>query len=487
LFIDVLAFHLAGIFPVSLAFLSLLLIAVIIGALVAGTHPRRNWAFATLIFLGLTWAIAQEENLALEFQLGWSLVHLFAAACILAAAKCLTARREARWRWYALAFVADFLAIFSLASGLLLLVPLLAIPLWLRRVERLYVALILFHVCLVAIYVMQGGGASPGTGVPLAPLHDMTLYLFLYLGSGLGGLPGVRIPAGAVILLFLAAIAAWGLWRSLWLRTPFGVDKVTLLALGVFILCEAAVTTSGRSFLGVAQAASSRYGTASLIAMACVFGLAWRFCWNDLQRIPVAALLGCALWASNAYYPYVYGWTFRTARMDDMAFALINGTYPADKLNLAIVHFPERIKPFVGRAAELGLGIFSPSAAGYQPPMNSALAVEDMKALPPCRGDLEKTAVLHPDMLELEGWAASPTKSGGNWILAYNTNGRLVGYTRSSHNRPDVRALFPDIGSDRLGFDLFLRRDRLGEGLRLVVLSGTSPPSACTMPVKLPS
>ena len=71
--------------------------------------------------------------------------------------------------------------------------------------------------------------------------------------------------------------------------------------------------------------------------------------------------------------------------------------------------------------------------------------------------------------------------------LAYNTNGRLVGYTRSSHNRPDVRALFPDIGSDRLGFDLFLRRDRLGEGLRLVVLSGTSPPSACTMPVKLPS
>jgi hypothetical protein len=486
LFLDAHFFRLNGVFPIALAFVALLLLAVIFGALVAGTSSRRKWAFATIIFLGLTWAIAQEENLALEFQLGWLLVHLFAAACILAAAKALTARQEARWRWYALAFVADFLAIFSLASGLLLIVPLLAMPLWLWRMERLYVALILFHICLAVVYAMQGGGASPAAGVPMASLHEMMLYLFLYLGSGLGGLPGVRIPAGAVIVLFLAATAAWGLWRSVWLRTPFGVDKVTLLALGVFILCEAAVTTYGRSFFGIAQAASGRYGTASLIAMVCIFGLAWRFCRNDLQRIPVVALLGCAIWASNAYYPYVYAWLYRTRAVDDVTFALINGTYPTDKLKMySVITHPEQFRKEVRRIILLGLGPFSATASKYQLPTNQISAL-DLKLLPRCKGHIDDLS-MGTGMLEAQGWAASPTKTDANWILAYDGGDRLVGYTRASFDRPDVAAALPDIGSGLIGFDLFLRRDRLGEGLHLVVLSGTGPPSACTMPLKLPA
>jgi hypothetical protein len=486
LFLDAHFFRLAGVFPIALAFAALLLLASILGALVVGTSSRRNWAFATLIFLGLTWAIAQEENLALEFQLGWSLVHLFAAACILAAAKALTARQGARWRWYALAIVADFLATFSLASGLLLVVPLLAIPLWLRRIERLYVALILFHFCLAAVYTMQGGGAAPGADKAMASLHDMMLYLFLYLGSGLGGLPGVRIPAGAAILLFLAATAAWALWRSLWLRTPFGVDKVTLLGLGVFILCEAAVTTYGRSFFGIAQAASSRYGTASLIAVACIFGLAWRFCRNDLQRIPVAALLGCAIWASNAYYPYVYTWLYRTHALDDVTFALINGTYPTGKLKAySVITFPEQFRKEVRRTISLGLGPFSAAVSKYQLPTNQIAAL-DLKLLPACRGRIDNLSI-DAQIVEAQGWAASPTKTGANWIVAYDGGDRLVGYTRASFDRPDVSAALPDIGSGLIGFDLFLRRDRLREGMHLVVLNGTSPPSACAMPLKLPT
>jgi hypothetical protein len=487
LFIDALVFHLAGIFPVALAFIALLLLAVILGVMSSGTSSRRDLAFATLIFLGLTWAIAQQENLALEFQVGWSLVHLFAAACVLAAAKALTAGQKKRWRWYALAFVNDFLATFSLASGLLVIAPLLAISLWLRRIARPYTALILFHLFLVAAYVLRSGGNSPGAGAPTASLHDMALYMFLYLGSSLGGLPAARIPAGAVILLFLAAAAAWGLWRSLRLRTPFGVEEVTLLGLGLFILCEAAVTTYGRSFFGIDQAASSRYGTASLVTLGCVFALAWRFCRSDWQRIPVATLLGCALWASNAYQPYVYGWVYRTSAQDDMAFALINGAYPSAKLNLAVTHSPKQAEPWIRRAAELGLGAFSPSATRYQPPMNDLLAV-DMKALPPCRSGLDNAAVLEPDMVEIQGWAASPTKTGDNWVLAYDGAGRLVGYTRASHPRPDVPGVFRYIGSDRIGFDLFVRRDRIDGDLRLVIASSFGKPRACAFAgLKLPA
>jgi hypothetical protein len=498
LFIDGLFFHMAGLFPVIVTYVALLSIAVVIAAMAAGTGlRRRDWGIATMAFLGLTWSIAQQENLSYEFQVGWALVHLFALTCILSGAMALAAtERSARRAWYALALASDFLAVFSLASGLLIIVPLLAIPLWLRRIDRGYAALIVFHLCLMVAHVLRHEdlridiGASPVTlqemGASPVTLQEMALYLLLYLGNSLGGLPALRVPVGGLVLVFLVGLAGWGTWEALLRKRPLELNTTVLLGMGLLILCEAAVTDYGRSFFGVDQAASSRYGTASLIALACCFALGWRLCRSDLMRIPLAALLGIAIWASNAYQPYVYGWLYRADALDDIAFALINGTYPADKMEAySVILFPKQSVKKVRRAMILGLGPFSAWASRYQPP-STQLPALDAKGLPACLANIEKVSAAGLGMLEIQGWAILPSKAGDGWILAYDDAGKLIGLARASHPRPDVIAVFPHAGSDRVGFDLFLASVRVPEDGALLAVAGSSgAETACTIPGRL--
>jgi len=482
--IDGLLFHMAGIFPVAVSYASLLVIANLMAAMAVGKASRKNWAIATVIFLGLTWSISQNANFILEFNVQWALVHLFAIVCVLSAALALEGDHSAdQWRWYALAFASDFLAIFSLASGVLVIVPLLAIPLLRRKtIQRPYVALVLFHLCLAAAAYLQPGGSPPYT----APFRDMALYLFLFLGNCLGGLFELKATVGAILAILLVGFAARGAWISRRRKESLELGEAVALAIGIFVLSEGVITAYGRSWYGIEQAASSRYATASVIGVASLFVLAWRVYRSISLRILLAGLFGAVLWASNAYKPYIQGWLYRVHAADDIAFALINGTFPVDKMKLAAFGSPESLGPVVRRAAALGLGSFSPSAAKYRPPMNNLVSL-DPKALAPCRSGLDGVSMT-PNMLEVQGWAASPTKTGDNWILAYNGAGILVGYTRSSHARPDVAASYRDLGSVQVGFDLFLARGRIGaSGLRLVVASSSAAPSACVYTQKLPS
>lgn len=483
LLVDGRLFHMAGIFPVAVSYASLLVIANLMAAMAVGTASRKDWAVATVILLGLTWSISQQANLILEFQVGWALAHLFAIVCILAAAIALEADHGAdRRRWYALAFASDFLAVFSLASGVLVIVPLLAFPLLRRKtIQRPYAALILLHLCLAAVYLQPGGG-PPHT----APFRDMALYLFLFLGNCLGGLLELRAAAGAVVLISLLGFAGWGAWTSLRRKDPLEFQEAVVLAIGIFVLCEAMITAYGRSFYGIEQAASTRYATASVIGVAALFVLVWRAYRGVSLRILLVGLFGAVLWASNAYQPYVLGWLHRVHAADDIAFALINGAFPVDRMKLAMNRSPESFRPEIRRAATLGLGSFSPSATRYRPPVNS-LVWRDQKALVPCRSGLDGVS-LTPNTLEVQGWAASPAKTGDNWILAYNGAGNLIGYARSSHARPDIALFYRDLGSNQVGFDLFLARERIGNsGLRLVVASSSDAPSACIYARKLPS
>src|SRR5262249_50058327 len=154
-------------------------------ALSADTARRAGIVF--LVALGLAWSTCQWPNLASAFQVQMGLVHLFALAALAAVSAGSTAG-------LCIAAAADFLAMFSLGSGLFLIFPLGLVAV-LGRHYRRFVPLALFHLALAIIYL--GATWPPVDPVyGFAPLRSLTL-MFEFIGLPFGG----AASAGALGLL----------------------------------------------------------------------------------------------------------------------------------------------------------------------------------------------------------------------------------------------------------------------------------------------
>jgi len=464
--IDAVYFDFSNRFLITSIYLGLFAVTLILAMLALKARTFSRITMMTMALLGIGWNIAQHENLTWGFQTAFILVYLFAFACFLCFAQMLAT--VSLWRqalWFALACVADALGMLSSAGGVLIGIAAPSMCLPARAWSRWVVAFIAVHLTAMGRYFIDMPSHPGSYGATL--LENVQYFLYC-----LGSIARTRPSAAALVGLALLSIIALLTLGAL--REAKGRCASILFALIVFVVIETAATTVGRAGLGVDQALSSRYATQSAILVMGVLALCWRSVSNPLGR--------CATIAATILVTLLANGNRNIREMEDdigirdsAMFSFINGVYAPNQTS-KIYADTRLVEREYGKLAELRKGPFALSATVYRPPLNS-LASFDIRKLPDCRAQIDATT--HYDTWsEIWGWI-----DASGWVLAYSDSGRLIGYTTSTIRRPDV-ALALSLPSDRLGFDLFLNKARIGnDSVKLIALAGAQP-TACVLTMK---
>jgi len=147
LFADAILFGMRGLLPAAVVYASLAAMAAVGAFLVSSrSNLERFTCFATA--LGLVWSSTQWQDLSWQFQIPFPFVHLFALMYFVAIWR---ASQSKFFLWITIALAADALGVFSLGSGLVVIVPALLLALFLRA-WRTAVLLTVFHSALVVLY-----------------------------------------------------------------------------------------------------------------------------------------------------------------------------------------------------------------------------------------------------------------------------------------------------------------------------------------------
>jgi hypothetical protein len=467
--IDAVYFDLGNRFLIASIFSGLFALTLIFASLALKARTPARVATMTLALLGIGWSIAQHETLTWGFQTAFIFPHLFALACFFCFAEMLAAVSPySRLMWFALACVADALGMLSWAGGVFIGFAAVIISLPLRARNGLIVAFIVFHIAAMAAYVI---GMPRVPGSQGATVFEMAHFFLRCLGS----IARAQPHAPAIVGLILLSVSILLTVRTF--RKSTCCCERILRAVILFVIFATAATAAGRAGLGMEQALASRYGTQSAILAMAVLALCWRSLPTAIPRCAtmigavVLTVLGNGDQNVREIEDDIYA-------RDTAMFSFINGVYPLSQTS-RIYADTQLVERYYERLSELRKGPFALSAAVYRPPLNSESSF-DIAKLPSCRANID--AVTHHDTWsEVGGWISAP-----GWILGYTDSGRLVGYTISSIRRPDVQSVL-SVSYDRLGFDLFLKKDRIGgDRINLIAITETQR-SPCTLGIMPPA
>jgi hypothetical protein len=334
LFADAIFFQMRGVMPILFIYATLALLAAGVAALCADTARRAGIVF--LAALGLAWSTCQWPNLASAFQVQMALVHLFALVALAAMSVGSTAA-------LCIAAAADFLAVFSLGSGIFLIFPLGLVAALTRR-YRGFVALALFHLALAIVYL---GAASP-PNEPIygfAPLHSLTLMLE-FIGLPFAG----AASAGAVGPLVFACLLGFAVRRSV--NEAGDGRTAALLGLAAFALIEGAVVAYTRFAYGV----DPRYGTAAIVFWLATLAAAWRMAGHRLGA--ALALIACGLTLVANQPRYEADWREYFTSMEQARHDLVGGDLSGQSLGRFFVAPQTYLPDAIRRLAHLHAGPF---------------------------------------------------------------------------------------------------------------------------------
>jgi hypothetical protein len=238
-------------------------------ALLIWSHKRRSpstpWLFYCPVAV-LTLSIVQYENTLWGFQLAWYLVMLSFAASLF-----LLDRITLTWLALAGAIGAAVLGSFSSLQGLLIWPAGLLLLVQRRRSLPFIVAWTAAAVASAIIYFHNFNSKGGSTYPDYAPHHPLiAIKFFLFEVGDVLGYPaksGMSTAATDAVLVFglvlvilaVAAVAAWGLRRGDHGGSPIGV---ALIAVGLLF---AASVTEGRIIFGYWGGSASRYTTFNLL------------------------------------------------------------------------------------------------------------------------------------------------------------------------------------------------------------------------------
>ncbi|MBV9555507.1 MAG: hypothetical protein JO254_00365 [Pseudolabrys sp.] len=328
LFADAIFFHMRGVMPILFIYATLVLTAAGIAALCADTRHRAVVVF--LAGLGLAWSTSQWPNLASAFQVQMTLVHLFALVAFAALSAGSTAA-------LCVAAAVDFLAVFTLGSGIFLIFP-LGLVAALNRRYRGFVWLALFHLVLVIVY-LDASWPEADDIYGFAPFRSLTLMLE-FIGLPFGGAPG----AGAVGLLVFASLLALAVKRSA--TGACDGRAAALLGLAAFTLIEAAVVAYTRFEYGI----GARYGTAAVVFWLATLAAAWRMA--GYRFAPAMALIVCGLTLVANRPASEADWRKYFTSMEEARHELLGGDLSGETLGRFFVdpqpYLPEAIRRLEG-------------------------------------------------------------------------------------------------------------------------------------------
>lgn len=286
LFADAWLFSMVGVIPGIAAYVSFAGIAWIIAAQAASEESSAlNRCAVFLVLLCMFWSLINWATLSVGMQLSFALVHLFALAAIFFFSSERTPRN------FVLACCADALAVYSLASGLFVIVPIIAVAVWMQRIDRYLLVIAAMHTVLAVAYFY---GLRPLQSVD-SSLHDAALTVLLTLGWIFVATPA-QLYAGIVAFAVTVLLCAWATWRAMFARVRLGAADSLLLGVSLFVVLEAFAAGLTR------PVANPRYAVLSVIVFTCLLALAWRHS-AQLRRMTSAAQIAVlGLVAVSAIY-----------------------------------------------------------------------------------------------------------------------------------------------------------------------------------------
>jgi hypothetical protein len=347
LFADAIFFRMQGVFPVVLAYATLAAVSALVATLATYRSRWIDWAAAFLVGLGLLWSTCQWFSLNSPFQIGFPLLHLFALISLASLAFAL-ARNSAAW--LAIAAIADFLAVFSLGSGIFLIIPVTLIALWMRRSWTLFWCFVAAHAVWTILYFV---GGVPNTAKYIAAPATFAKFFVWFLGNPFGS---SAVPAGAFGFIWFLAVAAWLTWRSLRRRPSNDAACCVLMAVAAFIVVEAALVAYTREAFDI----NVRYTTPAVVFWAAMLAATWRI-GAFYVRLPVIAIAMLLIFFANEPRYATY-WRTHVQTLDRITREVKAGTFdPASVKGPLLARFaPDAIR----RLDVLGIGPFSSPPGG---------------------------------------------------------------------------------------------------------------------------
>jgi hypothetical protein len=440
----------------------------------------------TAVIAGLASAIivsaAQWENLLWGFQTTFVGSFVFALLALFFAARAAPPSQPPGWKTahVLLCLLASFFAVFSLASGLLVLPLAAALFFLLGASPRLKYGYILFAIAVFGFYFYDY--ASPiDHSNPLTALRDVWAlghFALAYVGSPFarGHIDAATAvgAAGALVLIVLSADAIVTLLREPRLpQTSKGAAYVVLLLFALFIFCAAGLTGLGRIRYGIGEALAPRYATPAVffwgaVVAAClvqpdvrrtgrsrilrwggaVLGVALASCVALQQRAYVANTYEKRVGRFNAAIEYLLG--IRNRRE---LFQL----YPVAPAVLA-GHLDEPFR----RLRRERKSIFA--AEDWFARLGAPLREWKPDVSATCRGAIDRRTPV-PDQAaaisELTGWAWDDERRRVPDLIVFTDAGGLViGFAGPGLRRLDVRERQANVTSSATGWNGFARADR---------------------------
>lgn len=241
----------------------------------ATTAPARRWPLFAVISL-LLWSLAQWENFALGYNVGWNVC----TAALFGLLAALVPQVDAPRMLIALGVTV--VATFASAQGVMLM-P-IGLALIARDATWRWPAIVVWSVAAAATLgaFLHGYVPAPSTGGP--PVLTFVVYLLAVLGTPIGawwGLSG-SVAVGALGLIAFAALAFRCRTQSLAL--------VVWSCAAFYAIANAVLIAASRFALGFDSALSSHYAALSLFLYVAVAGLA-AATWASIARTPRWALV----------------------------------------------------------------------------------------------------------------------------------------------------------------------------------------------------
>ncbi len=460
-------FQLRNVLPVAAVFVLQIVLAGLLAAIACGdTLPARRWSFWALSAVAMS-SIAQWQNLLWGYQAQFPLCLVFGVLAIRAYETFLAApgTRRGRFAWLAAA-LAMGLCVVSFGAGVLVGVPLLFMSLVTRATPRRSVPIVIPY-ALLCVFFFSGLHESAHIAENRQPIAGIAAFALAILGSPFAGNPTVAIVVGVLGVTAWAALAARCVvlpWRR---RTSPDRRAIVLVAIGVFMLAFVGATAWGRAFyfFGVSSlvfATTSRYATPAFVFWMGVVGLLFRLVarepWSEQTRssvlsvVVVVVLLGLGF---STFRPDANRVMQHTARLvESAAFLLLNDVPAEPAVTMLDSIEPEKVRVGYQFLRQRQLGMFAPAATWYRPPSLTG----DPATYPACdRGWMDKVERVAPGGWLADGWVSgSEGALNPEWVLAFDGDGRRVGFTRVLTERPDVAEAL-QIDADVLGFSLPIR------------------------------
>jgi hypothetical protein len=355
----------------------------------------------------------------------------------------------ARWKLL-LSLACSFLALISLANGVLISILLVGLALFLRLPRRIAVLHLLIALFAIPIFFAPWAewAGSPSFFEPL-PLLQWSL---IYLGAPAGAVPAAVWPGAPALnpetwslfagLILAGLSAAFSIW--VWVAKPRAPIFSALAILIIFIGLTAGLTSLGRIFLGMQGALGSRYmiaGGVLIVSIGLGLGLVLRgvehgIVWRRALLIAGAAAaalvpissFGVLREASDQYRAYVAAQTALIAHVDDPrayragGFGRRDDVWPGSEAlrTTRKWHFRDRWSHEIGMRANL-------------------MGVSDCSGALQIAGE-RQAAVRNYD--RLEGWISGRMAARGRVIVVTDAEGKIVGYGRVFRDLSDLLGNF---------------------------------------------